>query len=125
FVQQKIVHDEKTAKEFVENMIKYNLKYNDGAFVRLAYEAAESNDLEELVRLDQECTALKSAREIRQANQKLGLRFIKIFGRRYTSSLIEGYNEAIKTKTAKSNYPIVFGLYTQAMQLPIEEALFG
>jgi urease accessory protein len=45
YVQERIVHDRITAKEFVENMLQYNLKFNDGAFVKLAYKAAENGDL--------------------------------------------------------------------------------
>ena len=74
FIQNKIVHNAATAQEFVENMLKYNLKYNDGAFVKLSYEAAASNDLKAILDLDQECNALKCPREIRQASQKLGVR---------------------------------------------------
>jgi urease accessory protein len=59
-------------------MLQYNLKYNDGAFVKLAYEAAQNGDLL-FLNLDNECNALKCPREIRQASQKLGLRLIKIF----------------------------------------------
>jgi urease accessory protein len=37
-------------------MLKYNLKYNDGAFVKLAYEAAQKEDLDAF-NLDNECNA--------------------------------------------------------------------
>jgi urease accessory protein len=54
-------------------MLQYNLKFNDGAFVKLAYEAAEKGDLQALLNLDNECNAIKCPKEIRQASQKLGL----------------------------------------------------
>jgi urease accessory protein len=82
YVQESIVHNVGTAKEFVQNMLQYNLKFNDGAFVKLAYEAAEKGDLQVLLNLDNECNAIKCPKEIRQASQKLGLRLIKIFKRR-------------------------------------------
>jgi urease accessory protein len=30
YVQERIVHNVETAKEFVQNMLQYNLKFNDG-----------------------------------------------------------------------------------------------
>ncbi|MCS3529357.1 urease accessory protein [Chryseobacterium sp. JUb7] len=125
FVQQRIVHDRVTAKEFVENMLRYNLKYNDGAFVKLAYEAAEHEDLELLLNLDHECNALKCPREIRQASQKLGVRLIKIFKRRESFPLMEAYEKAIQNKEANSHYCIVFGMYASLMKIPLHQALLG
>ncbi|WP_373428019.1 urease accessory protein UreF [Chryseobacterium sp. CKR4-1] len=125
FVQQRIVHDRVTAKEFVENMLQFNLKYNDGAFVKLAYEAAQSGDLELLLNLDNECNSLKCPKEIRQASQKLGLRLIKIFKRRESFSLVETYEKAVQQREANSHYCIVFGMYAALMNIPMYEALLG
>ncbi|SIQ46279.1 urease accessory protein [Chryseobacterium sp. RU37D] len=125
FVQKKIVHDRVTAKEFVENMLQYNLKYNDGAFVKLAYEAVENNDLKLLLNLDNECNSLKCPKEIRQASQKLGLRLIKIFKRRENFHLMEDYEKAIHNGEANSHYCIVFGMYAALMRIPLYEALLG
>ena len=125
FIQNKIVHNAATAQEFVENMLKYNLKYNDGAFVKLAYEATASNDLKAILDLDQECNALKCPREIRQASQKLGLRLIKIFKRHENFQLMEAYEEAVRNGDANSHYCIVFGMYCSLLKIPLQEALFG
>ncbi|WP_394364139.1 urease accessory protein UreF [Chryseobacterium nematophagum] len=125
FVQQRIVHDRITAKEFVENMLQYNLKYNDGAFMKLAYEAAQNGDLELLLSLDNECNVVKCPKEIRQASRKLGLRLIKIFKRRESFSLMEAYEKAIQENQANSHYCIVFGIYAYLMKIPLYEALLG
>ncbi|WP_428228442.1 urease accessory protein UreF [Flavobacterium sp.] len=125
YVQNGIVHNAATAQEFVENMLKHNLKYNDGAFVKLAYKATQSNNLKTILDLDQECNALKCAREIRQASQKLGLRLIKIFKRRENFQLVEAYEEAIRNREASSHYSIVFGMYCCLLEVPLQEALFG
>ncbi|WP_407534574.1 urease accessory protein UreF [Elizabethkingia miricola] len=125
YVQNRIVHNVETAREFVENMLKYNLKYNDGAFVKLAYEATQKEDLDALLQLDQECNALKCPKEIRQASQKLGLRLIKIFKRKKQSSFMEAYEEAIRNRKATSHYSLVFGIYTCLLDIPLYEALFG
>src|SRR5437868_2478890 len=71
YVQQGIVKDVATARAFVTGMLSQNLQYTDAAFVSLAYDATEQNSLERILELDDECTAVKLPREIRQASQKL------------------------------------------------------
>lgn len=125
YVQERIVHNVDTAKEFVQNMLQYNLKFNDGAFVKLAYKAAEKGDLQALINLDNECNSIKCPKEIRQASQKLGLRLIKIFKRRENFPFMEAFEKVIRNKEANSHYCIVFGVYAYLMKIPLYEALLG
>ncbi|UPZ18082.1 urease accessory protein UreF [Flavobacterium humidisoli] len=125
YVQDEAVNSVASAKEFVTNMLIYNIKYNDASFLKLAYLAAEENDLETIIKLDQECSALKSPREIREASQKLGIRLIKIFRRQKAFDLIDGYERAIANKEATAHYCIAFGLYAQLLEIPLDEALFA
>lgn len=125
YIQSGIVNDKDSARLFVVNMLSYNIKYNDASFVRLAYQAAATNDLDSVIKLDQECTALKSPKEIRQASQKLGLRFFKIFNRQIKFDLIDAYKAAIDKKEVDAHYCIVFGLYAQLLGIPLPEALFA
>lgn len=125
YVQARLVTDKASAKLFVVHMLSYNIKYNDASFVRLAYEASASNDIAEIIALDQECTALKCPMEIRQASQKLGLRLLKIFRRQTSFDIITLYEKAIQQKEADAHYCIAFGLYAQLLGLPLQEALFA
>lgn len=125
YVQDEAVNSVISAKEFVTNMLMYNIKYNDASFLKLAYLAAANNDLETIIKLDQECSALKSPREIREASQKLGIRLIKIFRRQKAFDLITGYEQAIANKEATAHYCIAFGLYAQLLEIPLDEALFA
>ena len=125
YVQDEAVNSVTSAKEFVLNMLMYNIKYNDASFLKLAYLAAAENDLETIIKLDQECSALKSPREIREASQKLGIRLIKIFRRQKAFDLIDGYERAIANKEATAHYCIAFGLYAQLLEIPLDEALFA
>src|SRR5215203_1419187 len=79
YVQKNIVHDKITAREFIIQMLDRNIQFTDAAFVSLAYDAAKKNDIEEIKKLDEECTAVKLPKEIRHASQKLGTRLLKIF----------------------------------------------
>ncbi len=125
YVQAGIVNCVDTARSFIIQMLSQNLKYTDAALVSLAYDAAKENDLVQLLQLDDECTAVKLPREMRQASQKLGLRLLKIFSAVHSSALVEGYSDALKSKEASGNYCIVFGLYAFVLGIPKQDALFG
>src|SRR5215208_5708478 len=85
YVQYNIVKDKQSAKEFITGQLAQNIHYTDAAFVSLAYDAAKNDDQEALLKLDEECTAVKLPKEMRQASQKLGLRLLKIFGPFYSN----------------------------------------
>lgn len=125
YVQAGIVNDKKSAEEFIINQLSYNIQFTDAAFVSLAYDAAMRNDFEELLRLDEECTAIKLPKEMRQGSQKLGLRLLKIFLPLYPHDFADEYRNAINVGKASGHYAIVFGLYAYAMQVAKEEALTG
>jgi urease accessory protein len=125
YVQLNIVHDVASTELFIVENLKSNIKYNDASFVQLAYKAAAANDLDEIILLDQECTALKSAKEIRQASQKLGIRLIKIFKRHKDHELISKYDVAIKKNIASGHYCIAFGIYAFLLGIPLEETLYS
>ena len=125
YVQQNIVNDAATAKEFVTEMLAQNLQYTDAAFVSLAYDAAQSSNFELLLVLDNECSAVKLPMEMRQASQKLGLRLMKIFQPLSKHELADRYMAAIKTQEAAGNYCIAFGLYSLAFGVDKKEALTG
>src|SRR3982751_740882 len=73
YVQYGIVKGRETAREFIEQQLAQNIFYTDAAFVSLAYDAADKEDQEELLRLNDECTAVKLPKEMRQASQKMGV----------------------------------------------------
>ncbi|QNF35930.1 urease accessory protein UreF [Adhaeribacter swui] len=123
YVQQNLVNSVSSASEFIQNMLTQNIFYNDAAFVHLAYLTASSGDLKQLLLLDEECTALKGPREIRQASQKLGIRLIKIFQRLIHSEFAIAYENAIIQQKAFGHYSLIFGLYAQAFGISILDAL--
>jgi len=125
YVQQGIVKDATTAKSFVTEMLSQNIQYTDAAFVSLAYNAAEQNDFENILELDDECTAVKLPREIRQASQKLGMRLMKIFQPISDDIIAQQYLNAIHHQKALGHYSIVFGVYAYALHLSKTEALTG
>jgi urease accessory protein len=125
YVQQGLVKDAASAKEFVVQMLSQNLKYTDAAFVSLVYKSASKKDLEQILSLDNECTSVKLPKEMRQASHKLGLRLMKIFQPLNKSGLINEYAIAIKKQEALGHYSIAFALYAFEMGISKQDALNG
>jgi len=123
YVQQGLVHDKATAEKYVRRNLWYNLKYNDAALMRLAYEATITQDLQALIALDQECTALKSAKEIREASKKLGVRIYKIFSRYQPEDLVLTWGALIQKKEVDSHYCLMYGMLAALLEIPLEESL--
>lgn len=125
YVQSGIVKDAATAKEFVKEMLSKNIHYTDAAFVLLAYDAADDNDLNKLIQLDEECTAVKLPKEIRQASQKIGWRLIKNFQPLCNDELLNEYAKTIKAQEALGHYCIAFGLLGRILNNSKKEVLTG
>src|SRR4051812_10237352 len=94
YVQQGLVHDVNSAKEFIIQMLTQNLQYTDAAFVSLSFDAAIKNDFKKIMQLDEECNAVKLPAEVRTASQKLGIRLIKIFETICNNEITNRYVEA-------------------------------
>ncbi len=124
YVQNGIVCDKSSADQYVRHNLWYNLKYNDAALMKLAYDATIQENLEELILLDQECNALKAPREVREGSQKLGMRMFKIFSR-YSAEhkVVSAWNELIKCKKVYNHNCIMFGIFAAVMDIPIVEAM--
>ena len=125
YVQSGAVYDLKTAEAYVRNMLSMNLRYNDAAFMSLAFSAADAGDIDGIFRLDEECTAYKLPSQIKTASQKLGIRLIKVFRSFYPSRIIDEYESAINTKQVHGHYCILFGIYASLMDIPLKDAITG
>lgn len=125
YVQQNIVHDKTTALSFITEMLGRNLFYTDAAFVSLVLDVAPKNNLNAIIVLDEECTAVKLPAETRQASQKLGTRLLKIFDPLLQNILITSYNKKVQAQEANGNHCIAFALIAHVMGISKQDALYG
>jgi urease accessory protein len=125
YVQQNIVKDKATAKLFITEMLSRNLKYTDAAFVSLVFDAAGDGDLQTVIKLDDECTAVKLPLEMRQASKKLGLRLLKIFRSKVNSEIVSAYDQLVQQQECSTNYCVVFGLIAYALGIKKLDALYA
>lgn len=125
YVQKGIVYNRSSATAFIAGMLEKSLKHTDGAFMSLAYDAAGNEDYNAILKLDEACSAVKLASEMRLASKKLGIRLIKIFEPVCKNALTAKYKTAIETNIIEGNYCIAFGLYASALNIEKAEALTG
>ena len=123
YVQKGLVHDIHSAEEFIVQMLTENLQYNDASFLSLAYDAV--NDLPELLKLDEECSAYKIPRETKEASRKLGTRLIRLLEDEFNTEASRHFIQEINKKHTDANYCIVFGMYSALMQIDKKDALTG
>ncbi len=123
YVQQNLVKNVSTTQNFVESMLKNNYKYNDGLAVKLAYQYTTENNLEEILKLDVECHALKAPLEIREGSQKLGTRLIKIYATLLDDPFLNEINNHIEQKKMQGHYSVIFGIVTSILKIDAEKAV--
>ncbi|UPK71106.1 urease accessory protein UreF [Chitinophaga filiformis] len=123
YVQQGLIKDAGDAAAFIRNMLEHNLPYNDALFAVLAYRAAEAGDVQQLVQLDQECTALKAPQELRTASQKLGMRLLKLLSPLVVHTTGNAYVAQIRSGEAAGHYCLAFGVYACLSGIPLLEAM--
>ncbi|MFI3305332.1 MAG: urease accessory protein UreF [Rikenellaceae bacterium] len=123
YVQSGAVNDSESAREFVENSLRHNLLYNDALYVRIAWCRSAERSYEELEEFDNELTAVKSPREIRQASLKLGVRLLKIFCRKLSGEGVESLSQI--AKRGGGHYPIIYGAVAQMLGLSLHDTLLS
>lgn len=123
YVQQNLVRNASTTRDFVESMLKNNFKYNDAFAVKLAYEYTLENNLEKILKLDNECQALKAPREVREASQKLGTRLIKIYVSLLDDPVLKEINEHILNKKMQGHYSVIYGIITSILKIDADKAI--
>ena len=125
YTQAGVVHNKETAGLFTRQQLSTNIFYNDAALASLAYDAASTNDIDELIRLEQLCTAIKLPLEMRNASLKLGTRLLKIFSYRQDSALLHQYGHLVKTQVGVGHYCIAFGVIAHTLLIQKADALTG
>ena len=122
YVQQKLVNNMSSTQEFVESMLRNNYKFNDGLAVKLAYDFTLENNLDQILKLDNESHALKAPREVREGSQKLGMRLIKIYEQLLDDPFLNTINDLILEKKMQGHYAVIYGIITALLKLDKEKA---
>ena len=125
YVQYGIVNDKKTAKDFITQQLAQNIFYTDAAFVSLAFDATGKKDLQTLLQLNEECTAVKLPKEMRRASQKMGVRLSKLFSCLCNDDFANEFLNVLNENNDSVHFSIAFGLYSCTLGVPKIESLTG
>ena len=125
YIQRGIVHDEETAGEYITHKIEWNLRFTELLAAKLAYEAAEKDDLKQLLYLEELLEASRIPKEQREAARKMGSRFAKTIDKLKLpvsdSGIFREYLDARKGKAV--NHCCIYGVFCEELQISLEDAL--
>jgi urease accessory protein len=125
YIQKGIVHDVKTAEEYIHQKLKWSLEYTDLLAVRFAYEYARNEDIEGILELEDLLEASRIPEEQRDASKKMGSRFAKTVEKLGLEEVSEGifkqYMDARKGKVM--NHCCIYGVFCGAIGVGLEEVL--
>lgn len=123
YINNKKVNSFDTAKAYISQTLHYNYAYNDGLFLREAFNFSKQEDLIALLKLDVEMNAFRAPREIREGSVKLGTRLLKIFKLTKDYKFLAEFIAAIEGSKTKGHYAIVYGMLGALMDLKLEDVL--
>ena len=99
-------------KDILKNKLRYTFLYTDLLAVRIAYDAAASKDLKKLDELEDILEASKVPKEIREASQKLGSRFVKTLMGMKSDWDTEIFHQYLEQRRGKSIcHPCAYGVF--------------
>ncbi len=124
YIQKNLVTDPEEAWEFIRPRMLYGFCCNEFLSARLAYEYAAAGQESDLTRLEDILEASRLPREIREAGQKMGSRFIKTVQGMdipYESDIFLRYRTLREKKS--TTHSIVYGVFCAAAGIPPGDAM--
>lgn len=124
YIQKQIVFDVNSAYKYIENRLMYNFLYTDLLAVKLSYEAMAKQDINEIDRLENLIEASKIPKEIRDASQKIGKRFIKTILHMDLAWDSKAFFSYLEVRNGKStSQPCAYGAFCSCMDMDKTEVL--
>lgn len=124
YIQKGLVTTIEDTWEFIRRRMLYGFCYNEFLSARLAFEYAAENDMDKLTGLEDLLEAGRIPREIREAGEKLGSRFVKTVKGMdipFESDVFFAYCGARNGKSMM--HSVVYGVFCAAAGIPCEEAM--
>jgi urease accessory protein len=122
FVQAGTIHTLGALQAAIAQRVRL-LATNDLLLVKEAWYQAKDGELPQLIRLDQLCAASKTARETREASEKVGRRMLDNVWAQYPQPIIADFRQALAAQQVSGHHCVVYGLCAQAAGIGLNEAL--
>lgn len=122
YVLEERIQTPKDLKEYLKGFLQI-FPFQDLGLAHLAY--TNYMNLEGLIRLDSLAGAMKSPKEVRTGNSKMGLRFLKArTAMNDCEGTLQWYLKLVKGHTLEGYHPIALGIYGASVLGEKEEAQF-
>ena len=129
YVQRNLVYDKATFLAYMQQNISLNLKYKDLLTIKLAYQAAVSDEPQLGIKtLDEIISATKIAPELASASNKLCSRFIKTVANitsEFSNESYQDYCALIQQNSCNGHYALAYGLFCASRGLALNKALLN
>jgi len=123
FVQERLVTDGETLAALLGNYLVNQVGPADGVALSCAHAAATAGDLPRIAIVDQRLSAVKLARESREASRKTGRRVLSLAARLFDDALLRAYRDQVEADRTLGNYAVVLGVITATLGIPREQAM--
>lgn len=127
-IQEGAIGDAESLESAVQQWVRYGLARADGAAVALAerVEVGGRDDPEAaLAELDESLTALKLARESREASLKMGDAFLRAAGDAFGGERLAAYGEAVRAGLCVGHYATAFGVAAADAGVSVPQAVLA
>ncbi|MDR7871045.1 MAG: urease accessory protein UreF [Tissierellaceae bacterium] len=113
YIQKNIVHDRDTADLYIRRNLLGSFLYTELLSAYYAYDYALDEEYKKIIQLESVIRAVKAQREIREASEKLGARFIKTVMSMKVDLPNEIFNKYIKftaEEKVPNNHSVAYGV---------------
>lgn len=124
-VQLGSLSDGNALRDVLDGFLKHSMATSDLVGVVQAHRAAAAENVDTLLALGTLFSALKVAREAREASLGLGKRLLSNAANLTQTPLLQSYRELVTLNRSHAHHCVVFGLVTQALHIAEEPAALG
>ncbi len=122
YVQCELVNDAETFEMFLRSTLHHSLRNGDAVAIGLTYKATE---IGAIVDLDARLTAMKVARESREASIKIGKQFLRNTAILERNELLNEYAEQIQSGRCTGHHAVAYGLVASTAKIDLFSAILG
>ncbi|MCQ6280655.1 urease accessory protein UreF [Bacillus sp. EB600] len=123
YIQENIVHNPDTFKEWLHVYLNEQLIYSDGLACHLIYQALEKEDYLKVWKLDRILNVQNLPRETREGTQRMGERMLSLVENLYDVPILSIYRKRIKAKQSFGHPAIVFTMIAHNLEASKTEAI--
>lgn len=123
YIQENIVHNPETFKEWLHVYLNEQLIYSDGLACHLVYQALEEKDYLKVWKMDRMLTVQNLPRETREGTQRMGERMLYLVENLYEFPILSIYRKRIQAKQSFGHPAIVFTMIAYYLEVPKPEAI--